>query len=92
MIGVALASLIGCLSSQNGATEPTVTVGPDEFVMRDVRKDAAHRLGCQVPMVDTRMGAWSGSEGNVIAYGCGDQLHYYLRCLTNHQCSVSLAD
>jgi len=69
-----------------------VTVGPDEFVLRDVRRDAAQRLGCQAPTIGLELGPWSGSEGNVFAIGCGYQLTYYLRCVTNHSCSVSLSD
>ena len=65
---------------------------PDDFTMRDVRKDAAGRMNCQAPMVDVRMAEWAGSEGNVIAYGCGYRLTYYLRCLTNHQCTWNLPD
>lgn len=71
---------------------PVVTVAPDDFVLRDVRKDAARYLACQVPNVRVAMGPWAGSEGNVTAYGCGYQVHYYLRCMTNHQCSLSLTD
>jgi hypothetical protein len=86
---------VGCLSGGTTSGEiapPVVTVVPDDFVLRDVRKDAAHHLDCQVPDVGVAMGPWAGSEGNVTAYGCGFQVTYYLRCLTNHQCSVSLAD
>ena len=86
---------VGCLSGGTTGGEiapPVVTVVPDDFVLRDVRKDAAHQLDCQVPDVGVAMGPWAGSEGNVTAYGCGFQVTYYLRCLTNHQCSVSLAD
>jgi len=38
------------------------------------------------------MGPWAGSEGNVTAYGCGYQVNYYLRCITNHQCSLRVTD
>lgn len=89
----ALAPIAGCATTREvEATEPTASVAPDEFVLRDVRRDAAQRLGCQAPAVELEMGPWSGSEGNVTAYGCGYRLTYYLRCQTNHQCSVSISD
>jgi hypothetical protein len=91
LAGVALAPAVGCMSTRDGeVASPVVTVAPDEFVLRDVRKDAARHLGCQVPMVSVRMGPWAGSEGNVIAFGCGYEITYYLRCLTNHQCSFTM--
>ena len=70
---------------------PVITVAPDDFVLRDVRKDAARHFRCQVPNVQVELDAWAGSEGNVIAYGCGLQLGYYLRCMTSHQCSISVS-
>jgi hypothetical protein len=72
--------------------EPVVMAAPDEFVMRDVRKAAAPRLGCQVPEVGAEVGPWAGSEGNVTAYCRGYQIHYYLRCITNHQCKATITD
>lgn len=72
--------------------EPVVTAVPDDFVLRDVRKDAARYLACQVPDVGVAVGPWAGSEGNVTAYGCGYQINYYLRCITNHQCSLRVID
>jgi hypothetical protein len=84
--------MVGCGSSSGRPTTPVVTTGPDEFVLRDVRKDAAPRMACQVPNVMAQVSSWAGSEGNVDAYGCGYELHYYLRCLTSHQCSISLTD
>lgn len=71
---------------------PVVTAAPDEFVLRDVRKDAARYLNCQVPNINATVGPWAGSEGNVTAYGCGYQVTYYLRCITNHQCSLRVLD
>jgi hypothetical protein len=93
-ISIASASAAGCGGSRTGADPmgPVVTVAPDEFALRDVRKDAARQLGCQVPNVSVSIGAWAGSEGNVVAFGCGYQVTYYLRCVTNHQCSQSVAD
>jgi hypothetical protein len=90
---IALALIGGCATTRAvEATDPTVAATPDEFVLRDVRRDAAHRLGCQAPAVQLELGPWSGSEGNVIAYGCGYQVTYYLRCQTNHQCLSSVSD
>lgn len=71
---------------------PVGTFALDSFVSRDVRKDAARNLSCQVPNVRITMGPWAGSAGNVIAYGCGYQINYYLRCITNHQCSPRIRD
>ena len=89
---VALAA-VGCMSTRGGEiAEPVVTMAPDEFVLRDLRREAAPMLGCQVPMVEVHMGAWAGSEGNVVVAGCGYQVTYYLRCLTNHQCSWNITD
>ena len=69
-----------------------ITVAPDYFVMRDVRKNAALHINCQVPDIGVRMGPWAGSEGNVTAFGCGYQVNYYLRCVTSHHCSISPTD
>ena len=92
-IGVGFAWDAGCESSrQGGIAAPVVTVAPDEFVLRDVRTDAARRLKCQAPSVTVELDAWAGSEGNVIAYGCGYRITYYLRCLTDHQCSKTITD
>jgi len=71
---------------------PMVTVAPDDFVLRDVRKDAARYLACQVPDIRVSIGPWAGSEGNVTAYGCGYEISYYLRCMTNHMCSLTVFD
>src|SRR5690242_2377391 len=61
---VALASAVGCMSTRGGGgeiTAPVVTVSPDEFVLRDLRREAAQQLACQSPMVDVHMAAWAGS-------------------------------
>lgn len=87
-----LAMGCGGAGSSGEVMPPVVTVGPDEFVLRDVRKDAARHFKCQVPDVVAEVGPWAGSEGNVTAYGCGLRLTYYLRCLTNHQCSMSISE
>jgi hypothetical protein len=68
---------------------PTATVVPDEFVLRDLRKNAARRLRCQVPRVQARLSGWTGSQGNVIAFGCGYQVTYSVTCLASHQCSFT---
>lgn len=67
-------------------------MSPDDFVLRDVRKSAAPHLGCQVPEVTAYIGPWAGSEGNVTAFCRGVEIHYYLRCITNHQCKATIAD
>lgn len=92
-IALAWACLAGCAGTQTSEmARPPITNAPDDFVLRDVRKDAATRMGCQAPMVDVRIGEWAGSEGNVTAFGCGYRITYYLRCLTNHQCSMTITD
>lgn len=83
----------GCASSQTGEImEPNIDNAPDMFVLRDVRKDAAPHLNCQVPNVSASVGPWAGSEGNVTAYGCGFQITYYLRCITSHQCKMTISE
>lgn len=84
----------GCMATPAGgmAAAPVVTAEPDEFFLREVRTDAAHLLRCQAPMVLVRKTTWAGSEGNVVAMGCGYEIHYYIRCLTNHQCSILSRD
>jgi hypothetical protein len=92
-VALACAGLTGCTGMQTSETaRPPIVNAPDDFVLRDVRKDAAARLGCQGPMVDVRLAEWAGSEGNVVATGCGFRITYYLRCLTNHQCTVTFTD
>lgn len=88
---LALASAAGCSTSAHPMA-PVIMSYPDEFVVRDVRKDAASRTGCQVPNVTAEVGPWSGSEGNVTAYCEGYRIGYYLRCLTNHQCTIRRVD
>jgi len=93
-LGVAVTTATGCGGMTNGRelTEPVVTVVPDEFVVRDVRKDAARKLACQVPAVEAEIDGWAGAEGNVIAFGCGYRVTYYLRCMTSHQCTIKPFD
>jgi hypothetical protein len=83
----------GCGGAPAGTPmDPMITTAPDDFVLRDVRKDAARYLSCQALNIRLEMGPWAGSEGNVTALGCGFQVNYYLRCLTNHQCSFRVTD
>ena len=90
---LSLAVMVGCGGSL-GATEspPVITVFPDYFVLRDVRKDASSHLRCQVGMIDVARGPWAGSSGNIVAYGCGYQITYYMACKTNHMCDFSVAE
>jgi hypothetical protein len=93
LVVVAAVIASACASSQTGEImEPNLDNAPDLFVLRDVRKDAAPRLGCQVPNVSASVGPWMGSEGNVTAYGCGFRITYYLRCITSHQCKMTVFD
>jgi hypothetical protein len=93
VVGLSGALAAGCMSArQTDVADPMVSVAPDEFVLRDVRHDAAKRLGCQAPMIDVQLGPWAGSEGNVSAVGCGYHVTYYLRCQTSHLCSISRSD
>lgn len=83
----------GCAGGQGGqVAEPVIIVAPSEFVLRDVRRNAARYLDCQVPDVSVQLAEWAGSEGNVTAHGCGYQIHYYLRCASSNQCSILAAD
>ena len=90
-VALAVAACGGPPPPEHPASEefPTATVVPDEFVLRDLRKNAAQRLGCQVPRVQTRLSGWTGSQGDVIAFGCGYQITYYVTCLASHQCSFT---
>jgi hypothetical protein len=86
----AIAGGVGCATTQSQEiAAPVVTAAPDEFVLRNIRTEAAPHLRCQAPLIDVHISSWSGSEGNVVAAGCGYRITYYLRCLTNHQCSSS---
>jgi hypothetical protein len=92
-VGAALA-FAGCGGSPSperpaSRQYPSATVVPDEFVLRDLRKDAARHLRCQVPRVQARLSGWTGSQGNVVAFGCGYQMTYYVTCLASHQCSFT---
>jgi hypothetical protein len=92
-LGVASVSAIGCGGTKTAqATGPVVITAPNDFVLRDVRKDAARHLACEVPNVTAVVGPWAGAEGNVTAYGCGYEINYYLRCITSHQCSLRVTD
>jgi hypothetical protein len=92
-IGLAWVLAAGCAGQHTGEKMgPVITMYPDEFVLRDLRRDAAPLLRCQSPNIQVALDAWAGSEGNVVAAGCGYQVNYYLRCITNHQCSKTLAD
>lgn len=94
-VGSILAGMLaaGCGGAHTGeAMPPMVTTAPDEFVLRDIRRDAGLRMGCQPLQVITAVGPWSGGEGTVTAYGCGYRLSYYLRCVTNHTCTHSVTD
>jgi hypothetical protein len=84
--------LLACGGTATHETSPVITLAPDQFVLRDIRKDAARHLNCQVPNVGVEQGPWAGSEGNVVAMGCGYQLTYYVRCQTNHLCRFDVSD
>lgn len=93
VLGVVVASGAGCGGSvARTETEPVITVAPDYFAMRDVQKDAARHLKCQVPMVSVERDAWAGSRGNVIATGCGFHITYYVACETSHLCHFTIAE
>ena len=90
-VGVAFAACGGppAPEPRSPGQSSLATVVPNEFVLRDLRKNAAQRLNCQVPRVQARLSGWFGSQGNVIAFGCGYQMTYYVTCLTNYQCSFT---
>lgn len=90
-VGLALAACGGppAPEPRSPGQSSLATVVPDEFVLRDLRKSAAQRLNCQVPRVQARLSGWVGSQGNVIVYGCGYQMTYYVTCLASHQCSFT---
>lgn len=95
IMSLAVALEVGCAGAQvvgTGETEPVVAILPNEFVMRDVRKDAAPHLNCQVPDVAVEFDRWAGSSGDVTAYGCGFRVTYYMRCNTNNQCKFTLTE
>jgi len=91
-LGLAWTLTAGCAPHTGQKMGPLITMYPDEFVLRDLRRDAAPLLRCQSPNIQVALDAWAGSEGNVVAAGCGYQVNFYLRCITNHQCSKTLAD
>jgi hypothetical protein len=43
-------------------------------------------------MIDVSAGPWAGSSGNIVAFGCGFQITYYVACKTNHLCNFSVAE
>lgn len=90
---VALTGIAGVLASSCGGPmrepAPAVAVAPSENVLRDVRKDAARKLGCQAPNVSIVVESWEGSHGTVIAAGCGFQIVYYVACQTSAFCKFS---
>lgn len=90
-VGLVFAACGGPASPEprSPAQSSLATVVPDDFVLRDLRKDAARHLRCQVPRVQTHLSGWVGSQGNVIAFGCGYQVTYWVTCLANHQCSFT---
>jgi len=83
------------LAACGGAARPArteVTAGPDEQTIRQIRRDAARYLDCQAPAIDVQLGEWSGSQGNVVASGCGFLIHYYVVCQVHGQCGFTVAD
>jgi hypothetical protein len=91
LIDVAAVPAAGCGASAH-ETGPVIILEPDEFVLRDVRKDAAPYLNCQVPMVTVQLEPWAGSQGNVTAIGCGLHITYYVVCQTSHECTFRITD
>jgi hypothetical protein len=92
LIGV-VGTLAGCGGTMSAReSPPVVAVAPSEIVLRDVRKDAAHNLGCQTPNVGLEVESWAGSQGTVIAAGCGYQLTYYVACESSAFCKFSVTD
>jgi hypothetical protein len=91
------AVVAGCAGGRAGAhgEQPevlatVVTVVPGEMVLRDVRKDAARYLTCQVPDISVAFERWAGSSGDVIVYGCGQAITYYMRCFASHHCQSTI--
>ena len=90
-----LAGVSGALAASCGGTgagasvregDPVVSVAPSEISLREMRKDAAQKLGCQTPNVGVQVESWAGSQGTVIAYGCGFQITYNVRCASSAFC------
>ncbi|HEX7837331.1 MAG TPA: hypothetical protein VF469_07710 [Kofleriaceae bacterium] len=88
-----LAGVSGALTAGCGGTgapvresDPAVAIAPSEITLREMRKDAAQKLGCQTPNVGVQVESWAGSQGTVIAVGCGFQITYNVRCATSAFC------
>jgi hypothetical protein len=90
-LGIAVV-LAACGAPARSAEPGEITAGPDEMTLRHIRRDAATYLSCQVPAIRVELGQWSGSQGNVIAAGCGFYIHYYVVCQTHGQCGYTVAD
>jgi hypothetical protein len=84
--------VVACGGAATHEAEPMATLVPDNFVQRDIRRDASPFLRCQVPMIRVELGPWAGSEGNIIAIGCARQLTYYVRCRTSHLCTFTVSE
>lgn len=96
---VVLAGVSGALAAGCGGagasvreSDPVVAVAPSELVLRDVRKDAARHLRCQTPDVGVQVESWAGSQGTVIAFGCGFQIAYYMRCDSSAFCRFTITN
>jgi len=92
LAGVSGALAAGCGGGGASVREsdPVVAVAPSEIVLRDVRKDAARNLGCQTPNVGVRVESWAGSQGTVIAFGCGFRITYSMRCASSAFCRFTI--
>jgi len=90
-LGIAVA-LTACGAPVEPAKPGEVTAGPDEMTLRHIRRDAAAYLNCQVPAITVEMDQWAGSQGNVIAHGCGFLIHYYVVCQSHGQCGYTVSD
>ena len=84
----------GCGGTSSSVRESpsVVAVTPGEIVLREMRVDAAHNLGCQTPDVGMQVESWAGSQGNVVAVGCGYRITYYVACETSAFCKYSVTD
>jgi hypothetical protein len=96
---VVLAGVSGALAAGCGGagasvreSDPVVAVAPSEIALRDLRKDAARHLGCQTPDVGVQVESWAGSQGNVIAFGCGYQITYYVTCASSAFCKFTITN
>lgn len=95
LVGVSGTLAGGCGGSMGASgreSAPVVAVAPSEIVLRDVRKDAARNLGCQTPNVGVEVESWAGSQGNVVATGCGFRITYYVACETSAFCKFTITD